>query len=276
MHEQTIAIYCICEEVATSFGLKDDSQCKMTTSEVMTFALVSAIHYQCDYHKTRLISRLFRFFKNILSLSRLVRRIHAIQEAVWLIVFSALRMYLRKSETEYFIVDSFPVKAYESHKSFRARIFREKIYHGYSASKKSYFFGIKVHMIVDENGVPMEFCFTPGSLSDLEGFKNLSCDLPPTSTLLGDRAYTHYSLEEDLLDIMRIKFVPKRKNNSKKQHTKEQEFILSLKRNRIETTFSGIVSKMPRYIRARTKNGFYIKVALFIIAYLIEQVLPLV
>jgi hypothetical protein len=69
MHEQAIAIYCICEEAIKSFGLEDDPQCKMTTSEIMTFALISATHYQCDYRKSRLVSLTFRFFKNILSLS---------------------------------------------------------------------------------------------------------------------------------------------------------------------------------------------------------------
>ena len=56
MHEQAIAIYCVCEEVVRFFGLIDDSQCKMTTSEVMAFALISAANYQCDYRKTRLVS----------------------------------------------------------------------------------------------------------------------------------------------------------------------------------------------------------------------------
>ena len=178
MHEQAIAIYCICEEVLQTFQLTDDPQCKMSSSEVMTFALLSAIHYHCDYRKTRLVSSTFHYFQKILSLSRLNWRIHAIPESIWIMVFSALRMYLKKSSSEYFIVDSFPVKSYETHKSFRARIFQGKTYHGYSASKKAYFFGIKVHMIVDENGIPLEFCFTPGSTSDIEGLKLLPCELP--------------------------------------------------------------------------------------------------
>ncbi|CDR34623.1 transposase [Criblamydia sequanensis] len=74
----------------------------------------------------------------------------------------------RKFEGEVFIVDSFSVKAYENHKSFRAKIFKGKEFHGYTASKKQYFFGIKVHMIVDEIGIPIEFCITPGSTSGIE------------------------------------------------------------------------------------------------------------
>ena len=132
------------------------------------------MYYHANYRITRLVLKAFQYFPRILSHSRLVRRIHAIPENIWIIVFHALQMYLRKSDGEYFIVDSFPVKAYENHKSFRAKIFRGKEFHGYTASKKQYFFGIKVHMIVDANGIPIEFCFTPGSSSGLSGLKEAS------------------------------------------------------------------------------------------------------
>lgn len=275
MLEQAVAIYCICEEVVKCFGLVDDPQCKMTTSEVIAFALIAATNYQCDYQKTRLVSVALRFFSKILSHSRLIRRIHAIPQAAWMMVFSALKVYLRKLNNEYFIVDSFPIKAYETHKSFRARIFRGKTYHGYSASKKSYFFGIKVHMIVDEKAIPIEFCFTPRRSSDIEGLKELPCELPAGSTLLGDKAYTNYSLEEDLLEMAGITLLPKRRHNLKRQNTKTQDFILSQKRNMIETVFSAITSKMPRYIRAKTEAGFYLKVLLFILAYVVIKALPI-
>jgi hypothetical protein len=274
MHEQAIAIYCICQEVANSFGLINDSQSKMTTCEVMTFALMSALHYQCDYKKTRLVSLVLRFFPSMLSHSRLIRRIHAIPEDVWAMIFSALRVYLRKSPTDYFIVDSFPVKAYETHKSFRAKIFRGKPFHGYSASKKVYFFGIKVHMIIDEHGIPIEFCFTPGRLSDIEGLKELPCELPFGSVLLGDKAYTNYQLEDDLLEFAGITLLPKRRHNLKRQNTNLQNFVLSRKRNLIETVFSSITSKMPRHIKAKTETGFYLKILLFILAHLLSKALP--
>lgn len=243
----------------------------MTTSEVMTFALLSATHFHCDYKKTRLISLTGKFFNKILSLSRIVRRIHSIPEEIWMIIFYVLRMYLKRPDSEYFIVDSFPVKAYENHKSFRAKLFNEKRYHGYTASKKAYFFGLKVHMIVDEYGVPIEFCLTPGSTADIEGLKLLSCDLPAGVTLIGDRAYTNYSLEDDLLEMIGVSFEPKRKQNMKRQISGVRSYLHASKRNIIETVFSAIVSKMPRSIKARTEKGFLIKIILFILTFLVER-----
>lgn len=268
MNELAVAIFCICDEVVKSFGYSDDPQHKMSNSEIMTFALISAMHYQANYRTTRLVSMSFRYFPKILSHSRLVRRIHAIPENMWWMVFHVLQMYLRKSHSEFFIVDSFPVKAYENHKSFRARIFRGKEFHGYTASKKQYFFGIKVHMIVDAEGIPIEFCFSPGSTSDVAGLKSLPCELPKGALLFADKAYNSYSLEDDLKQMAEIKLVPKRKNNLTRQHSLCLEFILNRSRNRIETVFSSIVSRMPKCIRARTEKGFYLKVSLFVIVHL--------
>ena len=270
MNENAIAIFCICDEVIKAVGLTGDPQQKMTDAEVMSFALISALYYQADYRTTSLVSMSLGYFSSILSHSRIVRRIHAIPHGIWWLVFSVLKMYLRKTKSDYFIVDSFPVKAYENHKSFRAKIFRGKEYHGYTASKKQYFFGIKVHMIVDEFGVPIEFCFTSGSTSDITGLKFLPCELPEGTILFSDRAYTDYALEDDLKQMAQLQLVPKRKESHKKQHSQSLVFILNLVRNRIETVFSSIISRMPRNIRARTERGFYLKVLFFIIAYLVN------
>ncbi len=56
MHEQAIAIYCICEEILRFLGLTDDPQSHMYNAEVMTFAIISAIHFQGCYRTTRLVS----------------------------------------------------------------------------------------------------------------------------------------------------------------------------------------------------------------------------
>ncbi|MBT3394673.1 MAG: transposase [Waddliaceae bacterium] len=36
MLDQAIVIFCICDEASKSLNIKDDSQCKMSTAEVMT------------------------------------------------------------------------------------------------------------------------------------------------------------------------------------------------------------------------------------------------
>lgn len=275
MLDQMIVIYCICDEVTKTLRLADDVQCKMTTAEVMTFALSAAMLYKGDYRLSHLISRHSGYFKNILSISQLVRRIHAVSESAWQCAFLALKVFLANKDQRLFIVDSLPVKAYENHKSFRARIFSGRQYHGYSASRKQYYFGLKIHMIVDADGVPVEFSFSPASTSDIQGLRDLPLHLPKNSTLLADRAYTDYSHEDLLLEIEDLRLIAKRRSNSRRPHGPQESLLLSQYRNRIETVFSGITSRMPRYIKARTERGFCLKVMLFILVYMVARYFPL-
>lgn len=275
MLDQSIVTYCICDEVTRALNINDDAQCRMTTSEIMAFAIMAATLFGGDYKRARLITLHHKYFNNMLSHSRLVRRIHMVPDCAWMLVFSALKIYLRNPKNKRFIVDSFPVKAYENHKSFRARIFSDKKYHGYNATKKSYFFGIKVHMIVDIDGVPIEFSFTPGSTSDLRALKSLSIDLPPGAMLLADRAYNDYRFERELHEVEEVKLLAKRKRASRKPHSDEEAHEIRTYRNRIETVFSSITSRMPRYIRARTEEGFYLKMMFYILAYMVNLFFPL-
>jgi len=234
----------------------------------MAFAIISACDHNCNYKKTRLISKTLHYFPKIISLSQLVRRIHKIPQQVWIMVFAALQIFLRDESKDVFIVDSFPVPAYQNHKSLRARIFNTKEYHGYTASKKQYFFGIKVHMIVDADGIPIEFLFTPGSTADISALSLFDLNMSAGSKLLGDRAYTSYSIKDMLLEIKEIHLIPKRKTCPKRQHSSEKNALIKKFRNRIETVFSSIVSRMPRQIKARCEKGFCLKVVFLILAYM--------
>ena len=274
MLDQSIVIYTICDEVIKSLNIKDDAQCKMSTAEVMTFSIMSAMIYGCNYKTTRLVAINHRYFSKILSHSQLVRRIHQTPEHVWMMVFMALQVFLRNKNNQCFNVDSFPVKAYENHKSFRAKIFSSKKYHGYAASKKQYFFGIKVHMIVDSDGVPMEFSFAPGSEFDIKNLKNSPLNFSPGSIILADRAYTNYSFEDLLYESIGVRVVAKRKKNHRRQHKTDDEILLHQKRNYIESVFSSIIRRMPRYITARTEKGFCLKVLFFILAYMVNLYFP--
>jgi hypothetical protein len=82
MDLQAIFIYCLSDEILSNLNFKDDPQCKMTSAEVVTFVIISALHYQCNYRKTRLVALSHKYFPKILSHSQLVRRIHQIPEHI--------------------------------------------------------------------------------------------------------------------------------------------------------------------------------------------------
>ena len=67
MLDQAIVIYCIADEVSKCLNFKDDVQCKMTLAEVMTFAVIAATLFRCDYNRTRLVSSHLTLFQKMLS-----------------------------------------------------------------------------------------------------------------------------------------------------------------------------------------------------------------
>jgi hypothetical protein len=273
MDEQAIFIFCLCDEIVKELHIHDDSQCHMTSSEIMTFVLISALHYQCNYKKTRLVLSAHRYFSKMLSESRLNRKIHLIPCEAWMTAFTICKALITSGSSKEFIVDSFPVPVCQNNKIFRCKLLKGKEYHGYNASKKWYFYGIKVHMIIDTKGLPIEFIFTPGSETDIRAFKRFECDLPVDSRIYADKAYNDYMYEDLMNEILDVRLIPKRKTNMKRANNVYDDYLLSAKRNRIETTFSSIVSLMPRSIHAVTTKGFYLKVFFFIFGYTVKQLM---
>jgi hypothetical protein len=266
MDTQIIFIFCLCDEFLKSIGFQDDRQCRMSTAEIMTFALTSALFFQCNYQRTRLFFLSHKYFSYVLSHSVINRRILRIPTSLWQQTLIVCRSFLLDPKCQEYIIDSFPVPVCQNCRILRCKLFPIKHHHGYCASKKIYFLGIKVHMIVSKNGIPIECIFTPGSESDTKALKKFEIDLPEGSYLYGDKAYNDYAFE-DLLNEVGIKLIAQRKTNSKRQHDKSLVYLQKTRRKRVETVFSQITHLMPRSIHAITAKGFVVKVFLFILAF---------
>src|SRR5690606_13495846 len=117
-------------------------------------------------------------------------------------------------------------------------------YRGFIASKKRYFYGLKIHLVVTNDGQPVEFFLTPGADSDVECLDLLDFDLPPGSEVYADRIYTHYLLE-DVLNEAAIYLKPLRKKNLTRQWKPWERYWIHLHRKIIETTGSLIERLLP-------------------------------
>ena len=77
----------------------------------------------------------------------------------------------------------------------------------------------------------------------------------------------------DLFEAEFIHAKAQRKSNSKRKDEPHVSFLKQHMRKQIETDFSMIKAKMLRKIHAVTKDGFLIKVALFVIAYTFDKLI---
>ncbi len=174
----------------------------------------------------------------------------------------------RLNPNQEYIVDSFPVPVCDNIRISRCRLYRDEAYRGYIASKRRYFYGLRVHVLITAQGIPVEFTLTPGAVADLTAFKTLALHAPELATIYADRAYNDYALE-DLFAATERRLIAHRRKDSKRPHPPWLTYLCLHIRKRVETTFSSIAEQMPKRIRAVTARGFELKVFLFVLAFAI-------
>ena len=67
METKAIVTYVICDDTIKDLGIVDDVQSIMSTAEVMTTAIISAIQYSGNIEKTRQALKSERYIPNMLS-----------------------------------------------------------------------------------------------------------------------------------------------------------------------------------------------------------------
>src|SRR5690606_39878488 len=100
---------------------------------------------------------------------------------------------------------------------------------------------------------------------------NLSFVVSSESSIYMGTWYTDYLSEDELFEAELIHAKVQRRSNNKRKDEPHVAFLKQYMRKQIETDFSLIKEKMLRKVHAVTKNGFLIKVALFVIAYTFEK-----
>lgn len=267
MHNHIIAIYCFCDECLKTLGWRDDPQVKMSTAEVVTTAVVAAYLFGGCFWRAQWFLKEHGYMPNMLSKGRLNRRLHQVDESVLMAIFSLISSAFRSKNTDKeYIVDSFPVPCCENCRILRCRVFQGKQYHGYSSTKKRYFFGLRIHMVTTSNGEPVQMAFAPGSRSDVAVFREMDLSLPKGARIYADKAYTDYGYE-DFLKRHGIHLLSARRRNAKRKISGDLNDIQKTLRKRIETSFSNITRHFPKSINAVTARGFQLKIFFFILSY---------
>lgn len=270
MDSQIILIYCLCDDVLKALHHYEDPQCLMSDAEVMTMALVAARYFDGNFVDAGELLSEQGYIPVVLGKSRFNRRLHRIKH-LFLSLFGLLGEHFKEfNEESVYLIDSFPIAACDNYRIRTAKRYQGKLYHGKQASKKRYFYGLKLHLLVTPAHEPVEFFLTPGSDVDVEGLPFFDFDLPEGSQIIGDKAYNKYALEDILADAG-LKLMPFRKRDSKRPFPPWTRFLQSHFRQAIETAGSLFERLLPKSIHAVTAQGFELKVVLFVIALAIAR-----
>ncbi len=276
MYDNVIAIYFIIDEILKSLNHKEDCRRKVFDSEIMTTLVVSMLYFGGNIAKSCAYMKSHGHVPKMLGKSRFNRRMHAIGD-LFHDLFGVMAEVFKSCNTScIYLIDSFPVAVCDNIRIKRNKLLPlkrfGKKFRGKSASKRRYFYGIKVVVITTEDGLPVEYCFLPGRRSDTQALNVLPSNLPPKSRLVGDSGFTNYEAEDLALEQDQISFEMVRRKNSKRGDAWIGiKLFKNLIRKKIETTFSLIMNNFPKKIHAVTIDGFLFKVFLFVFSYGLDR-----
>jgi hypothetical protein len=271
MYDRTLAIYCFIDDLLKAMQHREDQRCEVSDAEVVTTALCAMLWFGGNFERSRSFLHSSGMMPRMLSRSRLSRRLTRLAGLVEM-VFHQLGLTLKELNTESrYALDSFPLAVCDTIRIPRCRLARAAHYRGYVASKRRYFYGVRVQVIVTVDGLPVEFSILPGNLSDVAGLADLPFALPAGAQVAADAAYTFYEWEDELAEREQISLLVGRKRNSKRRDAPSRHDYKQWLRRRIETVFGEIAKLFPKKIHATTLSGFILKVSLFLFAYQIDK-----
>jgi len=270
MHEQTIAMYCLIDDLLPhlrSPGTADPSAGRrLSDAQVLTTALVAARYFGAN---CVLAQHYMEQHQGQAKLDKggFNRRLHALIDTLGA-VFAAVGQVLKHAHREArYVLDSFPVAVCHNTRIPRCKLLTGKAYHGRCASKRSWFYGVKIQVLTTSDGVPVEYHIHAGSEADQTGRHGLTLDLPAGSVLYTDAGYTDYASEDLFNQASGSRQVTARKKNSQRPHAPWENYLLHHYRRPIETSFSQLTARFPKKIHATTAQGFALKLGLFILAH---------
>jgi hypothetical protein len=266
MDDKIIATFCLCDDLLKAMHHREDRQCQMNDAEIMTTALVASLFFRGNHESARAMLRQHGYIPQMLSKSRFSRRLHRMKD-IFVILFDLLgQTWKTLNTTSVYVIDSLPIAVCDNIRIRRSKIYSDEKFRGYQASKKRYFYGLKIHLMVTQDGQPVECFLTYGGFSDVDALKYYAYELPDGSIIYADKAYNDYEIEDLLKEVDHIQLLPMRKKNSKRALPPYISFVQSYHRKRVETAGSLIEQLLPKSIHAVTPQGFELKVALFVIA----------
>ena len=250
---------------------KRNKPSNLSESEVMTIMILfhSSNYRNFKNFYTGLVSHyLQNYFPSLVSYNRFVE----LQQSVIIPMVAYLQSLGKGEKTELYFIDSTPIKVCDN-----KRINNHKVFKGIAQRGKSsmgWFFGFKLHLVVNDLGEIISFVLTPGNTDDrdIDVVSVLSKEL--SGKIFGDRGYISKELFESLL-TNGLKLVTKIRKNMKNKLMDLEDKILLRKRSIIETINDQLKNiSQIEHSRHRSPVNFFANLISGLIAYCFKERKP--
>ena len=210
---------------------KESSSRSLSMSEIMTIVIffhLSGFRKFKDYYTKHVCIHLRKEFPDLVSYNRFVE----LMQGCLFPLMAYLKISRMGKVTGISFIDSTDITVCDNRRIHNHKVFESIAQRG--KSSMGWFYGFKLHLVVNDKGELLSFTITPGNVSDINPnvidilTKNLF------GQLFGDRGYISSNLFQSLLDNG-IQLVTKVRKNMKNKLMPLVDKILLRKRALIET-----------------------------------------
>ena len=256
------------KQLIASEEKKRNRPTQLTMSEMMTIVI---LFHQIGYRnfKTFYLNyvsiHLCKEFPQLVSYNRFVALMPSI-----LLFLCAYLMANRGASTNISYIDSTPIAVCKN-----IRISRNKVFAGLAARGKTsvgWFYGFKLHLVVNEKGDLINFCLTPGNVNDRSVVTKLVRNI--IGKLFGDRGYISQELFAQLFSEG-LQLITTIRKNMKNKFLPLLDKILLRKRYIIETINDQLKNiSQIEHSRHRSVINFLVNLVAGLIAYIHQPKKP--
>ena len=204
---------------------------RMALSEIMTILIMfhlSGYRTFKWYYQKHVMQHQKKDFPNLVSYNRFVEIME--YALVPLILYIVRARFVKCSGISF--VDSTPIKVCDNHRIRTNRVFSQYAKRG--KSSMGWFYGFKLHLIINEQGEILSFCLTSGNVDDRNEAVMESLTKEIFGKLFADRGYISQKLFEKLLK-KDITLVTRAKKNMKNKLMNLYDRLMLRKRTVIES-----------------------------------------
>jgi hypothetical protein len=237
---------------------------KLSESEVMTIVTYFHIMRYRDfkhYYLFHVCRNMRKEFPRLVSYNRFVELMQS--TLLPLIVF--LKTQCLGSCTGISFIDSTPIRACHIKREHSHKVLQVLTTKGQCSI--GWFFGLKLHLIINDKGEIIDFVLTPGNVDDRKPMTGSNLLSRIYGKLFGDKGYISQSLFEQLF-IDGIHLITKLRKNMKNSLMHLSDKILLRKRALVETVIDELKNICQiEHTRHRSQEGFIVNLISGLIAY---------
>lgn len=240
MEDTLLVLYCFVDDFWKSYGSLWEKTCiesgtkkrnragQLSPSEIMTIYIhFHQSHYRDfkNYYLHYVSTHLRKHFPGLVSYSRFVSLIKSV-----VVPLCAFSQSLCGEKTGIYFVDSMHIKACHIRREKQHRVFKDIAKK--AKSTIGWFFGFKLHLVINDKGELIAFKLTAGNVDDRKPVPDLVANL--MGKLIGDKGYLSQALFDQLFEHG-LQLITKIKKNMKNKLMPFIDKLLLRKRAVIES-----------------------------------------